>query len=103
MHHLFQVGKDVILYAMLGTDQAVAKGTIVSTNRDNMLGGVALGKQYCEVIANVVLKRDTILPRPYDGVELMADALNMPIAWPYQRVIHMFISFFKFDETNQIF
>jgi len=33
----------------------------------------------------------------------MADALNMPIAWPYQRVIHMFISFFKFDETNQIF
>ena len=23
--------------------------------------------------------------------------------WPYQRVIHMFISFFKFDETNQIF
>ena len=103
MHHLFQIGNDVILCAMLGTDQHVANGTIVSTNRDNMLGGMALGKQYCEVIVNVVLKRDTILPWPYDGVESMADALNMPIAWPYQRVIHMFISFFKFDETNQIF
>ena len=48
-----------------------------------------------KLFVNVVLKRDTILPQPYDGVELMADALNMPIAWPYQRVIHMFMSFFQ--------
>ena len=94
MHHLFQVGKDVILYAMLGTDQAVAKGTIVSTNRDNMLGGMSLGKQYCEVIVNVVLKRDTVLPWPCDGVDTIADAHKMPIAWPYQRVIHIPVSIF---------
>ena len=85
----------MILYAMLGTDQAVAKRTIVSTNRDSMLGDVALGNQYCEVIVKVLLKRDTILPRPYDGLKSMANALNMPIAWPYQRVIHMFMSFFQ--------
>jgi len=96
MHHFLQVGKNVILYAMLRSNLAVAKGTIISTDPNSMLGGVALGKQYCEVIVNVVLKMDTILPQPYDGVELMADALNMPIAWPYQRVIHMFISFLSF-------
>ncbi|CAN6371964.1 unnamed protein product [Urochloa humidicola] len=67
-------------------DQPVAKGTIVSTNPDSILMGVALGKQYCEVVVNFVLKRDTVLPRPYDGVETMADAHNMPIAWPYQRL-----------------
>jgi hypothetical protein len=38
-------------------------------NPKTTLGGVALGKHYCEVIVNVVLKRDTILPRPYPGVE----------------------------------
>lgn len=75
----------MILYAMLRPEQPVAKGTIISTNPDNKLSGVALGKQYCEVVVNVVLKRDTVLPRPYDGVETMADAYKMPIAWPYQR------------------
>ncbi|CAN6203210.1 unnamed protein product [Urochloa humidicola] len=84
--HSELVGKVVILYAMLRPDQPVAKGTIVSTNPDSILKGVALGKQYCEVVVNVVLKRDTILPRPYDGVETMANAHNMPIAWPYQRL-----------------
>jgi len=88
-----QVGKDVILYAMLRPEQPMAKGTIISTNPDNKHSGVALGKQYCEVVVNVVLKRDTVLPRPYDGVETMADAYKMPIAWPYQRVI-IFLSIF---------
>ena len=35
-----------------------------------------------------MLKRDTIFPLPYADVEMMADAQKMPIAWPYQRVIH---------------
>jgi len=53
------------------------------------LGGVALRKHYCEVIVNVVLKRDAILPRPYPGVEMMADAYyELWIAWPYKRVVN---------------
>jgi len=87
------VGKDVILYAMLRPEQPMAKGTIISTNLDNKHSGVALGKQYCEVVVNVVLKRDTVLPRPYDSVETMADAYKMPIAWSYQKVI-IFLSIF---------
>jgi hypothetical protein len=84
---LHQVGKDVILYALLRSDQPVAKGTIIGTKPTITLGGEPLGRQYCEVIVTCVLKRDTILPRPYDGMETLADAMKMPIAWPYKKVI----------------
>ena len=45
MHHFLQVGKDVILYAFLRSNLAV-----FSIDPNNMLGGVALGKQYFEVV-----------------------------------------------------
>ena len=50
MHHFLQVGKDVILYAFLRSNLAVAKGTLISTDPNNTLGGMALGKQYFEVV-----------------------------------------------------
>ena len=71
--YLLQVGEDVILYAMLRSDP-VAKGTITSTNPNTVLGGENLGTQFCEVVVNVVLKRDADLPRPYDHMETMGDA-----------------------------
>ncbi|XP_008652536.2 uncharacterized protein [Zea mays] len=80
------VGKDVILYAIIGPEQPVAKGTIISTNPNTLLGGVPLGKEYCEVIVNIVLKRDAILPCPYGYVETMADAHQMSVAWLYKRM-----------------
>lgn len=58
----------------------MAKGTIPSTNPSTMLGGQCLGRQFCEVVVNVVMKRDAILPRPYDGMETIADAHMMLIA-----------------------
>jgi hypothetical protein len=91
---LLQIGKDAILYAMLRSDLPVAKGTIISTNPGTMLGGVALGKQYCEVVVNAVLKRDAVLPRPYGYMETMSDAYQMSIAWPYKRVINYLIASF---------
>lgn len=51
-----------------------------------MPGGQCLGRQFCEVVVNVVMKRDSILPRPYDGMETIADAHMMSIAWPYKTV-----------------
>nr|XP_034574278.1 uncharacterized protein LOC117838379 [Setaria viridis] len=80
------VGKEVILYAMLRSELPVAKGTIMSTNPNTMVGGQVLGKQYCEVIVNLVLKRDAILPRPYAEMSTMADAQMMSIAWPYRKL-----------------
>lgn len=72
---------------MLRSELPVAKGTIISTNPNTMVGGQVLGKQYCEVIVNLVLKRDAILPRPYAEMSTMADAQMMSIAWPYRKVI----------------
>lgn len=75
----------MILYA-LNYDHPVAKGTIISTNPNTLVGGVSLGKQYCEVVINVVLRRDAILPCPYIGIETMADAHRMSIAWQYKKL-----------------
>ena len=38
-HHLFQVGKDVILFDILRSELAVARGTVISTNPNTMVGG----------------------------------------------------------------
>ena len=63
---------------------------------------VALGKQYCEVVVNVVLKRYTILPRPYGYVETMADPHKMSFVWPYKRVIYLsLLHFFMCDESDR--
>jgi hypothetical protein len=51
-----------------------------------MHAGHALGRKHCEVVIRFVMKRDAKLPRPYPGVEEMADAKDLSIAWPYNRV-----------------
>jgi len=58
----------------------VAKGTIISIDPNIELGGQSLGRQHCEVVVNVVLKRDAILPLLYAEMETMADAHMMSIA-----------------------
>ena len=92
----------MILYALLRSDVAVAKGTIISTDPKSTLGDVALGNQYCEVVVNVVLKRDTVLPRLYGYVETMVDAHRMSIAWPYKRVLYTYPCYISFmcDESD---
>uniref|UniRef100_J3N185 Transposase Tnp1/En/Spm-like domain-containing protein n=1 Tax=Oryza brachyantha TaxID=4533 RepID=J3N185_ORYBR len=85
---LAEVGRDVILYAALRTEIPVAKATIVSIDPNHLVGGQPLGVQFYEVVVNVVLKRDALLPRPYDSMEIMADAQYTSIAWPSNRVIN---------------
>ena len=87
MHKPFQVGKEVTLYALF-RPEAVAKATVISTNPTNVLGGQPLVKHYCEVVVKVVIKRDTVLPRPYGDIETLANAKSMPIQWPYSRLIN---------------
>jgi hypothetical protein len=83
---LHQVGKEVILYALLRSDQPVGKGTIISTKPSTMLVDQPLGREFCEVVVTCVLKRDAVLPHPYADMETMADAKMMSIAWPYKKV-----------------
>uniref|UniRef100_I1PJB6 Transposase Tnp1/En/Spm-like domain-containing protein n=1 Tax=Oryza glaberrima TaxID=4538 RepID=I1PJB6_ORYGL len=81
-----EVGKDVILYAVLRSDTPVAKATIVSIDPSSLVGGQPLGVEFYEVVVNVVLKRDALLPRPYDDMQTMADAQYTSIAWPNNRL-----------------
>jgi len=52
----------VILFTILRSELAVARGTVargtvISTNPNTMVGGQPLGNEYCEVVVNVVIKR----------------------------------------------
>jgi len=101
---LLQIGNEIILYA-LQRDEPVAKGTIISVNPVTVHAGQALGKKHCLVVIRCVMKRDAKLPRPYPGVEEMADAKDMTIAWPYKRVTNTTCHclFFSYVMSAQIF
>jgi hypothetical protein len=86
-HHLFQVGKDVILYAILRSELPVARAKIVSIDPNRIVGGQPLGNEYCEVLVNLVMKRDAMLPRPYGEIQTMTSADKMSIAWPLNKVM----------------
>ncbi|XP_040378258.1 uncharacterized protein LOC102718885 isoform X4 [Oryza brachyantha] len=80
-------GKEVILYSFIGPhDVPVAKATVLSTNRMTVVGGTPLGAQCCEVVVNLVLKRNAALLRPYGSMNVIADALGRSIAWPLQHM-----------------
>ena len=66
----------------------MARGTVVSTNPKTLVGGQPLGNEYCEVVVNVVMKRDAMVPRAYGKIQSMATALNMNIAWPFNKVMN---------------
>jgi hypothetical protein len=83
---LLQIVKDVILYELQREDQPVARGVVISVNPSTMHAGQAFGRKHCEVVIKLVIKRDTKLPCPYPGVQEMADAKDMSIAWPYNMV-----------------
>jgi hypothetical protein len=96
MHYLLLIGRDMMLYELLRSNAPVAKGTIISTNHKNILGGEALGK-ICEVVVNCVLKRDGVLPHTFTGVEKMDGAYRLSILWPYKRVINYSCHYFLFS------
>jgi hypothetical protein len=75
----------------------VAKGTIVSTKPDTIVGGEPIGRQYCEVIVTCVLKRDEVLPRPYGNMQTMADTRMRRLAWPYKKVMRYASACLYFD------
>ena len=55
----------MILFAILRSELAVARGTVTSTNPNTMVEGQPLGDEYCEVVVNAVMRRDAMLPRTY--------------------------------------
>jgi len=94
---LLQIGREVILYPNMKSVQPVAKGKVIATDPSCVLAEQALGRQFCQVMVTVVMKRDAVLPRPYVGVENMVDAKDLVIAWPYNWVISNSCSCFLFS------
>ena len=52
------------------------------------MGGEPLGSGTYEVIVNVAIKRDAILPYQYDDLLYISDAVARSIAWPSNKVIN---------------
>ena len=78
----------MILYNVVRPyDVAVAKATIQTKNPRAIVGGTALGVQFREVVVNHVFVRSAVLPRPYEGVTTILEALGRCIAWPHDRVM----------------
>ena len=77
-----------MLFAM-SSDEKVAKAIVVSVNPNNMLAGEALGKKFCEVIVDLVFKGETLVPCPYADIKTLRDAVKMPLAWPFNRVMSL--------------
>jgi len=78
----------VILYNVVRTYEVdVAKAIIQKKNPRAIVGGTALGVQFCEVVVNHVFVRNAVLPRPYEGVTTILEALGRCIAWPHDRVM----------------
>jgi hypothetical protein len=78
-----------------GPQYPVAKGTILSTDWKKIVAGRELGTECCVVVINyIIMKRDTILPRPVGKVTTIAQAQGRSIAWLYKHVCLCFFSSF---------
>ena len=80
----------------------MAKATVASVNPNNKLAGEALGTKYCEVIVNVVLRRETLVPRPFAKIKTLGDAIKMPIAWPFNRVMSASFYYLIFNVVSTV-
>ncbi|XP_051199238.1 uncharacterized protein [Lolium perenne] len=80
------IGMDVLLYAWTGPETPVAKATVLSVDPDIIVGGEPLGPGTYEVIVNVAIKRDTILPYQCEDLLYIRDAVTRSIAWPSSKI-----------------
>ncbi|KAM0830522.1 hypothetical protein ACQ4PT_066140 [Festuca glaucescens] len=80
------IGMNVLLYAWTGPETPVAKATVLSVDPDTIVGGEPLGPGTYEVIVNVAIKRDTILPYQCEDLLYISDAVTRSIAWPSSKI-----------------
>ncbi|XP_040382377.1 uncharacterized protein LOC121055042 [Oryza brachyantha] len=85
-------GQEVTLLSLVTPSNLhVAKATIQTSNPNRFVGETALGRRFCVVVVNSVIKRDAVLPRPYGRIQIMGDAYGQSIAWPRTHI--------KYDEN----
>lgn len=68
-------------------NKPVAKGNLVTTDSTHVVGGNMLGYEYVAVAVHIVSDiGDEDLPRPYDNICTVRDAIGYVIAWPRSHV-----------------
>ncbi|KAL6646638.1 hypothetical protein ACP70R_015715 [Stipagrostis hirtigluma subsp. patula] len=78
--------KDVALRSLVGSN-IVAYGRITSTDKNAKgVDGLPLG-DYCEVLVDVVLDHNVLLPRAQGQATKLGSAIGRCIAWPFQNVV----------------
>ncbi|XP_072147443.1 uncharacterized protein [Setaria viridis] len=79
--------KQVYLMSLRHENKPVAKGNLVTTDSTHVVGGNMLGYEYVAVAVHIVTDiGDEDLPRPYDNICTVRDAIGYVIAWPRSRV-----------------
>nr|XP_043633174.1 uncharacterized protein LOC122604348 [Erigeron canadensis] len=76
-----RVGDEVILKSILNFEP-VARGRVNSLDPNQQVGGKEIGRDWCEVYIEVVVKRDESLIRPYGSLDIIDHAVGASIAWP---------------------
>jgi len=73
--------------SMRHENKAVAKGNLVATDSTHVVGGNMHGNEYVAVAVHVVSDiGDENLPRPFENIHTVRDAIGYVIAWPKSRV-----------------
>ena len=73
--------------------EIVAKGYIVSKDPSKEVGGKQLGQDFWEVYVERAFHPEEPLPRPFQDLRVVGDAVNELIAWPLINVCYFSFSF----------
>lgn len=83
---------EVYLFSLRSKDKVVAKGHLVTTDSRRMIFGNKLGKDFFGVhvdgLENLTRGNtgEEVLPRPYESIRTIRDAIGYVIAWPRTHV-----------------
>ncbi|KAL6597489.1 hypothetical protein ACP70R_046929 [Stipagrostis hirtigluma subsp. patula] len=85
-HNQHGGNKDVALRSLVGSN-IVAYGRITCTDKNAKgVDGLPLG-DYCEVLVDLVLDNNVLLPRAQGQATKLGSAIGRCIAWPFQNVV----------------
>ena len=61
--------------------QVIAQGTIISKDPSKVVGGMQLGRDFWEVYVEKAVKPNELLVRPWEGVNIVGEAVKKTVAW----------------------
>lgn len=72
----------VYLKSSSSSSHVVAKGRVKSLNPNSVVGNKKVGRNWSEVVIEVVLKRNEMLLRKHSLLRTLEDAIGVAVVWP---------------------